>query len=302
MTDHFSGMLFRRAAWRDDICDLLSVLVGRRTGLVMTLRCFFDESERDDGQSSLCVAGYAFKPVAYKQFCRRWAKMLSSAGVDHFHTTDLVAGHGVFRGLPISVRQQALAAAVEAVNQHTLAGLGCLFDRDEFERAVPEEWVHMFGSIYAVACQMSLQVAGYWLKKHNHFDPVSYFFENGHKFEKEADALFFGLAKNLDFRSFVQYRSHAFVDKTCAYGLQAADLIAWTVARAHTRQRANSPLPNALRPFKDIITGLTNRGDDRHYVPRYTGDLLRRFIAEQADHLRTPGLAVPVGPRKKSLR
>jgi hypothetical protein len=82
---------------------------------------YFDESERPDHSDPIGVAGYLFKPVAYKQFARRWRSDVLSLlpeGALYLHMTDLYAGWDVYHGMSITKRADIFKAAVTVINEH----------------------------------------------------------------------------------------------------------------------------------------------------------------------------------------
>jgi hypothetical protein len=102
--------------------------VNDRPALIMTYSSFFDESERLEAGDPLCVAGFVFKDVAYKQFCRAWDPFLRAAldgrGIQAMHMTDLIQGKGEFKGIDIPSRLECLEQSVDIVCGHGLLATG----------------------------------------------------------------------------------------------------------------------------------------------------------------------------------
>lgn len=193
---------------------------------------FFDESEGDSSTDPLGVAGYVFKPDDYKRFGRAWKRVKAAAGdPPALHMTDLWAGGRAFRGLNRAKRAAVFAEAVDAINEHMMAGAAVIFPRRQFEAFAPPDWPQRMGSIYSAACQMVLQGVGFWMIEHNYVAPVRYIFEEGHPRQPEADRLLGSFAHDPGERAARRYHSHAFGAKTQFAGLQAADVLAWIVTK-----------------------------------------------------------------------
>jgi hypothetical protein len=219
---------------RDGLSDLLPFLFGDSGGLLMTLAAFFDESVRDrEGQEPICVAGYIFKPAGYKHFARKWDRMLKSGPTPttHFHMTHLYARTYEYEGWSATDRAAVLQQAVDAVKKHAYCGVCVMFDQAEFEQVAPPLWRFHFGSIYTAACQMALRTTAYWMDQHKCHLPIAYAFESGHKFWGEANAILTGTSKDPQLSRAYRYHSHTAIDKENAYGLQAADMLAWIMTK-----------------------------------------------------------------------
>jgi hypothetical protein len=248
----------------------------------MVLAGYFDESERFEPSEPISVAGYIFKPRGYKHFVRKWERMLESAGrkpTTHFHMTTLYARTEEYEGWSVEDRAEVLRQAVDAVRKHAYCGVCVMFSQSEFEALAPARWQHRYGSIYTGACQMALRVTGYWMKLHNCQDPIAYAFESGHKFWTEANAILTSVGQHEDLKSMYRYHSHTAIDKKKAYGLQAADMLAWTMAR----MKVGAPDNHTMNAFAPIIWSLVKGKNDRYQIFHPEGDLLRRLFAEQID-------------------
>src|SRR5262249_23560352 len=153
--------LARRAYGRD---VLAPVSREGKASHPMTMGAYFDESARDEETDPLAVAGFVFKPTAYKQFCRKWKAVLCKAGLRAMHMTDLVQGVNDFKGRTIPERQAILRSAVSAITDHAFGAHGVLADQVELERVCGPEWPARFGSSYTLLCQRAAQNTAFWLQ------------------------------------------------------------------------------------------------------------------------------------------
>jgi hypothetical protein len=241
------------------------------------LRAYFDESVRPDFDEPICVGGYLFKQAAYEKFKRHWHRTVLRYGKRRFaafHMTDLFAGKRQYEGFATEDRVAVLDAAIEAICAHAYAGVGTYFDQKEFERAVPPDWAQHHGSIYGLACNLSLQATGHWLGEWRCPMKVEYLFEQGHKHWKEADARLKAAVAVPGVAKEFRYRSHAFVDKS-EPGLQTADLFVWTMTRVHAH-RDGKPVYPAFVPTLMKLA----KAPMPQKLHEVTGDKLKRLLHE----------------------
>jgi hypothetical protein len=248
--------------------------------MTLALDGYFDESERSEASEPISVAGYIFKPSAYRVFCRDWKRMLRSGPTDttHFHMTNLYAATYEYEGWSVEERADHLRLAVTAAKRHKFCGVSVLFSQTDFERLAPPLWRMEYSSIYSAACQMALRATAFWMEKHKCFLPIAYAFESGHRFWNEADGILSGIGKYPDAKSEYRYRTHFALDKTESYGLQAADMLAWLFGRLDVV----APNNHTMRAFAPIFVSLTDGEGDRYQCLHPTDRGLRQFFADCA--------------------
>ncbi len=263
----------------DHIAELLDILFESGKGVAFVLSAYFDESARLDAGSIMCVAGYVFKPAEYERFCQQWREMLQEVkpgGVTALHMVDLCHGRKEFAGVPQQKRDDMLRSAVEIINAHIYTGIAVSFRQDEFESMAPANWPRAFGSIYSVACQLTLQVFAQWAGQHDCDEPVAYFFETGHRHQAEANALLDGVGGHPVLGPRFHYHSHSFVRKQDAFGLQAADILAWEWTKYYAETH-----DQRIRKTRESLKALILNDPSRYLVTRFQDDTLRRFMQEQ---------------------
>jgi hypothetical protein len=277
------------------------VFASVRSGAIMVIGAYFDESVREDGNASLCVGGYLFKPAQYARFRQRWhrevLRLPNRKRLRHFHMTDLCAGRGVYEGMAIEERIGVLNRAVSVVGATAYGAIGVVFDQAEYEALVDKEWAIYRGSIYAQACGLAVQVTAFWLRDWGcHNMQVMYVFEDGHKRQSEAEAMLSAYRTDEDARKQFKYRQHFFEQKDKEYGLQAADLFAWTMTKG--RSINGGDIPRAFRPFATGVLRITDFLPGRQKLTQLTGPMLRRYLQEQAT-LANGFIEVDFGRRKR---
>ena len=263
----------------------------------MVLGGYFDESERVKGLDPFTVAGYVFKPNAYKQFARRWKGLCSRTRVPIFHTTDLFAGEGGYEHLSMHERATVFSEAVDIINKHMTVGIGFSLHQKEFEAAAPD-WAQRSGSIYTLTCNVCLEMAGDWMNERRPYDLISYVFENGHKFQHEANALLDAIGSDEKYSGACHYHSHQFMPKSRACGLQAADIVAWAATKEYgfeTGDKIPEPFLRTLRRMAE---------DRSKYVLKLaTGDGLTALLTAQRRAMAEGRMLVwEAPPRKRALR
>jgi len=269
-------------------------------GLIMALALdgYFDESERtNEGSEPLSVAGYIFKSAGYTGFCRAWKRMLRAGPTPtrHFHMTHLYAHTYEYDGWSVEARAEVLKLAIVAVREHMHCGISVLFSQSEFERLAPPLYRFEFGSMYATACQMVLRATATWMEHHRCFLPIAYAFESGHRFWDEADGIMKGIGQVPEWKQRYRYRTHFPLDKTEAYGLQAADMFAWIM----TRLNVGVPDNHTMRAFAPIIPTLVAGQSERYQLFHPNTDGLIRFFNDQRERRDDEQWVVALQKRRK---
>ena len=272
--------------------------------MALALDAYFDESERQDGTEPISIAGYVFKPAGYKSFCRAWKRVLSCgpSPTTHFHMTTLYARTYEYDGWTVEQRAETLRLAVEAVKGHMFCGISVLFSQQEFEALAPPMRRFEYGSIYAAACQMVLNVTGLWMDDHKCYLPIAYAFESGHRFWNEANQILEGTNQFPALKKKLHYRTHFSLDKTESFGLQAADMLAWIFARLNVGAPDNHTM-NAFRPH--IMSLLVEGQNARYQLFHPKADGLQMFFRqtkEREDDKMLVHFRKDRKPRKLRLR
>jgi hypothetical protein len=121
-----------------------------------------------------------------------------------------------------------------------------------------------------------MRATAFWLQEHGRYQLVAYTFENGHKFQHEANAVMSRMGSVVTDTH--RYHSHSFADKKTTAGLQAADVLAWTIARA----RIGFPRNRTIQLFRPHLLALA-KDNNRYQVQIFTDEKLHSFFQEQLD-------------------
>jgi Protein of unknown function (DUF3800) len=261
----------------DDITPFPFDGQGMVMALALALDGYFDESERSEASEPLSVAGYIFKPTAYKSFCRDWKQMLLSGPTPttHFHMTNLYARDYEYKGWSADERAEYLKLAVAAARKHKFCGISILFSQSDFERLAPPLFRFQYSSMYSCACQMALRTTASWMDTHKSYLPIAYAFESGHRFWDEADGILRGIGQYPELKQEYRYRTHFPLDKERSYGLQAADMLAWIFGRLNV----GAPQNQTMAKFAPIIMSLFEDDSDRYQLFHPKEAALLQFFA-----------------------
>jgi hypothetical protein len=114
---------------------------------------------------------------------------------------------------------------------------------------------------------------------HKSFLPIAYAFESGHRFWPEADDVMEGIVAYPEYKRRYRYRTHFSLDKMEAFGLQAADLLAWVMSRVDV----GSPRNHTMRAFAPHLIQLVDRDDRKYQLFHPHGNNMERFFQEQVE-------------------
>lgn len=233
------------------------------------LQAYFDESERIDG--TFCVAGYVFTDLGARRYRRAWAKLLAGRT---FHAADLFAKQGEFLDVSDSDVRRLCVRAAQIINRQTEIGVSISCNLDEIKSLSPaaaSSREHAY-SLLAWMCTMKI---GNWAKTQG--ERVAYFFEAGHDAQAAANFLVSAFGQHPDqseVRELMRYQSHAFLEKTAALQLQAADFLAWECAKL----RAESLRKEIRPPRRSFMALLQQRRNHTFILDHVEGDRLRQMV------------------------
>jgi hypothetical protein len=104
---------------------------------------------------------------------------------------------------------------------------------------------------------------------------ISYIFEDGHPGCKEADDFIRATSQCYAFKKMYHYRSHAFVPKSDAVPLQAADMLAWEWTKFK-----DETLDKGSRELRKSLRALFQAHPKQYKIAHITGSSLRKYFAQ----------------------
>jgi hypothetical protein len=252
----------------------LSLLENVEGKPVAVLQGYFDESERAEG--IFCVAGYIFASRQAKKFIKDWSQLFG-AYPGGLHMRDLTQCTRSFAGIGRQDQKYLITEAARIIKRRITAGFAVSCNVKEVQ-AVGPRWIKGFGNAYPLCCHLCMIAVGKFLEESGSVDRVTYIFESGHPRETEARAFLYNAV--LDPLAKESYRHHgdAFLPKSDAVPLQAADMLAWEWAKFR-----DETLERGIRPMRKSLLALFQHDPKRYSVNHVTGERLKRFLTQIRD-------------------
>jgi hypothetical protein len=198
---------------------LLSLI---KPDLIIMMVAYLDESGTSFGAEYACVVGYVFEPEQYHKFDQEWREALVQYGIKCFHMADCAHGIGEFKGMSKLNRTALARRCIEIIKRRARMGVVASVAHEDHLFFKTENGLDDIYVLCACWCVAGVYA---WAKQNAPNRKISYFFESGANLQSRADLALADAHKNPKLRE--NYLSHAFINKTSAYGLQAADLLAW---------------------------------------------------------------------------
>jgi hypothetical protein len=237
------------------------------------MEAYFDESGTHDGSPISCVSGYLFNPRNARKLCKEWKAALPR-GIECFHMTDCATGGGKFRHLSKDERAALVRNLIAILNRRYTFGLTISFSDEEFRREAPSGWFERWGHPYTICIRKALYYFEQWCDQHSYYGPIAYVFEKGAKHWTEAANLLQLIEAQPDEKKRFRLGSFAFVDKSEAIPIQAADLFAWE----YRKMEIDTVQLKRRRVRKSMAALSWQPG--RHFLDKMTGERLRAVIAQ----------------------
>ena len=172
---------------------------------------YFDESGTHDGSPVLCVGGIIIESTAAKELDRLWVEMLGRYGIEAFHMTDCASGLDEFKPLWKTKCIDIATEAIGLARDYITDGLMVSVVPTDFERyAAPHPLVGTAYTCCAYGCIAGVQR---WADRAGFFGDIAYFFESGHRSQRQANELMNEIFSEPLLRRQYRYASHTFADK-----------------------------------------------------------------------------------------
>ena len=233
-------------------------------GMVAVLvEAYFDESAglasavQPDGTQAkcaiLCVAGYLIESGRRKLFDQDWNEVLRWKDLPYFHMVDCAHGNGPFANLTKPDRIQVAARMIAAIKRHTIKGFAITVNVAQYNLFMPKRH-ELAGAPYSFCAHGVIGGICNWADEQNYWGKIAYFYEAGHISQGEAGRLMEKLFKVPGLKEKTRYAGHAFVEKTQAPCVQAADLLAWQFYTDIRRQMERRGPALHRKDFESFLT------------------------------------------------
>jgi hypothetical protein len=252
------------------------------------LEAYLDESGTHDGSPAMCVGGYLFTAPDARRLAEEWAKVRERENIKFFHMADCSQPpSGQLKG---KTAEEVLAIKKEliALIRETAAfGAAVAVSVDEYEREAPPGFIAHYGNAYTTCLHIC---AGNLLRMAeragNYYNgQIAYFFESGHKHQREANERFNNIAKSENAKREWHYTAHRFADKVNHPPCDAADFIAWHFRKFFLDSWKHPPGSSQRRKMREDFRALLKdhftAEDSRYEYLDLSGEILKRYFTTQ---------------------
>ena len=265
---------------------LLELVLPDR-GYALMFEAYFDESGTHRNSPIMCVAGYLIESDQCRRFQVEWDAVLSKYRIPYFHMSDCAHGSGVFAGVPKNIRSAICQSLIETIKLRAEIGIAVSVSESEFQSLMPVEFRV---DPYSFCVSYCMQGVIAWAEKYKVAEPISYFFESGHKNESIANNLINWFRHSQSLVNGFRYHSHTFVSGKKLCGIAAADLLAWEFLAAHRNK-----FGPVRRPVRLSFQNLMRK---THIMMHFKEDDLREYFERGAAFQRGERLEIPEKFRK----
>jgi hypothetical protein len=233
----------------------VSMLPQGNGSVVAFANVYFDESGTHADSRVIAMAGYWFDADQARKFSRDWQKELKRFGISAAHQTDCALGYGQFRNMSKEQRVDVQKALILHIKRRSKFSVAVALGRSLYEKVFSD--VPGAPSAYTFLLLLCVNKIAEEMEFRKWDGKVAYFFEAGHADANEANKFMNFMAEQtrLGAAKHFHYSGHAFVDKSGALPLQAADMLVW-----HVRHFFERKLDGHEKPRKDYVA-LTRRYD-----------------------------------------
>jgi hypothetical protein len=180
-----------------------------------------------------------FEKERCKDLDLAWKEVLDPFELPYFHMVDCAPGNPPFDKLSRDQRVAVETEMIALIRSHALFGAAVAINENDFYEFFPAP--SPMGDAYSYCCWLILAGISGWIRR-NYFDgKIGYFFEAGHKYQPQANALMARIFNHPDLRHEHRYATHAFVTKEGARPIQTADILAWQHASDIKKRIAGKP-------------------------------------------------------------
>jgi hypothetical protein len=255
---------FRGASLEDRLLEL--VLPGGQ-GYALMIEAYFDESGTHHGSPLMCVAGYLIESDQCRRFQVEWEAVLSRYDVPYFHMSECAHGVGIFEKISKKDRSEICRALIEIIKLRAELGIAVSVSESEYRSMAP---MHFKLDAYSFCLNYCMQGVAAWASKYKVMEPVSYFFESGHKNQSVANSFINWIRHSAPLVHGLRYHSHSFVSGKKLCGIAAADLLAWEFVSAYKNMWGTK-----RRPVRLSFRNLMNK---THVAMHFRAEDLQEFF------------------------
>jgi hypothetical protein len=241
----------------------------------MLAEVYIDESGSHDNSPILSVAGYIFYDRRARRLTRQWKTALDEKHVPYFRMSACAHGNEPFKHLSKEERVQLEIKLIDIIKRYSELGFGITLDEKLFKKygiAHPE-----IGGPYSFCLRIVLNIVRVWMNEAHFSGDVAYFFEAGHRDQKQANTIMNHIFQDPELKKRHHYVAHVFADKRKVIPLQTGDMLAWHWF-THTK-RLDAGITEPRKDFRRLL----KEGRDKVMV---CNDEMLAGIREIEDRIR----------------
>jgi len=217
------------------------------------VEAYFDESFGENDRQPLCVAGYVFEKEHCIALDEAWRAVLDRHAVRYFRMSACAHGAFPFDRMEKQERIEIATACIGLIKEHASRGFAISVVPFQYN-AIIRRKRRFLGSAYSFCTRQCFSALAHWAKERKYHGDIAYFFESGHKSQREANALMEEIFNIPSERRRYHYSSHTFADKVKVRPLQAADLLAWQWF-TDAKKRRNGKWMGPRKDLASLING-----------------------------------------------
>lgn len=213
---------------------------------IQKIEGFFDSSGKEENLEDkvMVVSGVLSEAAQWRDFESDWLKVLTDEQVPIgdvlpvFHTTDFHAKWGGYENTEFwteEKRERLYNTLLDLINTHALYPVGIAILLDDYRRLRDENpaLVLMYQKVGAFAASLAFWHCAQWSEKEDYHNSISYIFDLGETYRTEIDRIHRFACKIKGLRDFwrISKGELDFKDKEKFVPIQAADVIAWELAK-----------------------------------------------------------------------
>lgn len=218
---------------------MVEIMAPGSGDVVAMVEAYFDESESDDTSTFLSVSGYIFEKERCLSLDADWKRILDKYELPFFRMSACAHNAPPFDKLSPGQCDDAARLCIKTIKENMAYGCSASVRQKDYAEWMPKK--NTVGTAYVWCCWMSLAGVRKWAENTGFDGRVAYFFEAGHKHQRQANGVMNRIFKDERFRSQYRYGSHAFVPKETNRPVQAADILAWHHVQDYKRYISGRP-------------------------------------------------------------
>jgi len=214
------------------------------------LEGYFDESGTHETASHIVVSGFIADSNKWRRFVKEWGAALKDQGIPFFKAQWFEKRKEFFRpwGDEEERRKGFMGRLLGTITRLQPTRISFALPMKDYDDIIPPGPARTkIGSAYTLCAIKCIAMAGNWARSAGYTEPISYYFDAGHKNAREFYDAHQGNWKNEQTRDQFLVGMLAFADEKVLLPLQSADLIAYEMAQHLAGNTSRHPLKEIMK-------------------------------------------------------